>query len=377
MRILFVTHYSALYGANLSLLRLIVELRRLGVDSIVLLPRKGKICEEFEKEKIPYIVQYFAWWEYEKKRGNWKYLCLILREELKNIYRAFRLRQSLVHENIDIIHSNGSVFDFGAVLHMFLRKPHVWHLREFGRLDYGLEFVYPRWLVKRIFDTSHCVAISQAVRSYYLNRYISPRNLCVIYNGVLEANKQNEHDNHCVQFCCVGLISEKKNQILILEAAAFLIKLGYTNFVVNIIGDGEKQYVTTLQRYVEENKAEHNVKFWGFRSDIYNTLSTMDVGLMTSRNEAFGRVTIEYMMNECAVIASNTGANKELINHGEDGFLFEDNDVKDLADKMRKLLDDRNLMLAMGHKAKKKAEKQFNAKLNAKKILDIYKGLMK
>jgi glycosyltransferase involved in cell wall biosynthesis len=39
----------------------------------------------------------------------------------------------------------------------------------------------------------------------------------------------------------------------------------------------------------------------------------MNIGLMCSRDEAFGRVTIEFMLHKMPVIASNSGANPELV----------------------------------------------------------------
>ncbi len=53
MRILFVTHYSTMYGANKSLLYLMKDLRlRYNVYPVVLIPQKGSFSEELEKEKI-------------------------------------------------------------------------------------------------------------------------------------------------------------------------------------------------------------------------------------------------------------------------------------------------------------------------------------
>ena len=40
---------------------------------------------------------------------------------------------------------------------------------------------------------------------------------------------------------------------------------------------------------------------------------------------AYGRVTVEAMMNDCVVIGRNSGGTSELIEHEETGFLFDSN----------------------------------------------------
>ena len=63
---------------------------------------------------------------------------------------------------------------------------------------------------------------------------------------------------------------------------------------------------------------------------------------MLSKNEAFGRVTVEYMLQNLAVIASDAGANSEIIENGVSGLLYRLGDVDDLARKMIMYLEDKD-----------------------------------
>ena len=50
MTVLFITHYSGFYGANRSLIQLMIELRRMyDVSPIVLIPSKGRFVEHLER----------------------------------------------------------------------------------------------------------------------------------------------------------------------------------------------------------------------------------------------------------------------------------------------------------------------------------------
>ena len=51
---------------------------------------------------------------------------------LFNLPEAYRIRKKVQSLNIDIIHSNSSVINFGAYLSKALGIPHVWHFREYG-----------------------------------------------------------------------------------------------------------------------------------------------------------------------------------------------------------------------------------------------------
>lgn len=57
----------------------------------------------------------------------------------------------------------------------------------------------------------------------------------------------------------------------------------------------------------------NQIEFLGHRSDVNQLLQDAHIAVMASRCEAFGWVTVEYMMSGLAVIVSNTGANPEIV----------------------------------------------------------------
>ena len=63
------------------------------------------------------------------------------------------------------------------------------------------------------------------------------------------------------------------------------------------------------------------------------------IGIVSSEYEAFGRVTIEYMLNGMIPIVSRSGANIEIVCDGVNGYLFELNDSKQLAQKIVMVID--------------------------------------
>lgn len=60
----------------------------------------------------------------------------------------------------------------------------------------------------------------------------------------------------------------------------------------------------------------------------------VDIEIVSSKQEAFGKITVEAMMGQIPVIGSNSGGTKELIKHNQNGLLFESGNADDLAKKI-------------------------------------------
>ena len=62
MRIAFITHYTELYGANMSLLNLIEGLGHYGVRAHVICPDDGDLIGALAKRGVPVAILPFEWW---------------------------------------------------------------------------------------------------------------------------------------------------------------------------------------------------------------------------------------------------------------------------------------------------------------------------
>lgn len=69
----------------------------------------------------------------------------------------------------------------------------------------------------------------------------------------------------------------------------------------------------------------------------------MDVGVVASTNEAFGRTTIEGMLSMMAMVGRNSGGTPEQIRNLETGLLY-NGSVLELTECLRKLYLDRTLL---------------------------------
>lgn len=373
IKVLFVTHYKELYGANRSLLQMILELREKGVDPTVMLPSYGNaspgnnLAAELEKMEIPYIETPIRF----DKHGDWK---KVLANYIISIFYKKKAYLAIKGIDFDLVHSNSSVISVGAYIADKLNVPHIWHIREFGDLDYGLKTPFGRWFQRILYRGKNTfIAISKKVKEYY-QPYIGNQDIRLIYNGIAPFQLNRSATGDKVEFCIVGLIQAQKGHEELLEAAKVLVSLrGIKNFHINIIGGGYQPCVDHISECIRKMELTEYVSMLGRRSDVTDLLAKMDVGIMASSHEAFGRVTVEYMMAGLPVIASDGGANTEIVKDHETGLIYQSGDSLSLADKMEFLINNPSVRESYGAKGLELALKGFSSKANSDAVYGLYK----
>lgn len=381
MNILYIAHESRMGGANLSLLGMIDHFSEKNNIYVVVPIKKGFLVDELHKRKIPVLYQHSFWWAIAPGANSVaasgrKFVYRIL--VLHNYICAWRLRRTVKKYSIDLIHTNSSVLNTGGILAAAMHVPHVWHIREFRQEGLGFIDV---WNSKHIYSfmrkhSGRIITISKALKDKY-SEMIPTDLIRVVYNGVGEENlyekKQAKRQNEIVQFLISGRISEEKGQAEAIKAVALLVEQGYHNLHLSIAGPGN---VDLLRKLIEQRHIEDYVSFLGYRTDLPLLRREMDVELVCSLCEAFGRVTAEAMMSSNPVIGSNSGGTSELIKDGENGYLYRQGDEKDLAVKMKRFLDYPEKIQQMGQYAYKTAGERFSSKTNAENVMEIYQELL-
>lgn len=165
-----------------------------------------------------------------------------------------------------------------------------------------------------------------------------------------QADLSVEKDTYRIVF--TGRLAKgHKRPHLLIEAFAGLAK-DFPNWTVELWGavDG-KAYYKELQMMISKNKLENQVFLKGTTDDVKSVLKEGDIFAFPSAYEGFGMSLAEGMSMGLPVIGyKSCSAVNELITDGVDGYLCEDG-VDDFRDKLRKLMSDRDLRVAMGKQA--------------------------
>lgn len=372
MKILFIGHESELNGASKSLLNIIAELKDKHEIYVLTSYKDGSFINELNKRNISYI--YAPFYRFRIVKGStlgWikRKIIWYFFQNIENEITAMRMARWAKDNNIDIIHTNSSVLDIGARISKYSKIAHVCHIREFGDLDFDMFPINPYMMGYKLLNryTTAFICVSNAISNHY--DMIDSKKKYVIYNGVGRDNIIPIHEKEwkTVRFLIAGRISDAKGQKEAIKACSLLLEQGIDNYELLIAGAGKESLENQVPKAVKDK-----VRFLGQVSNMLAIRSVTDIELVCSRAEAFGRVTVEAMLAGNPVIGSNTGGTTELIQDGITGFLYEYGNSEDLAKKMKKLIENRDMLEMMGKTGQEFALHNFLISVCAGKIEKLY-----
>lgn len=382
LRVAFLTHYTELYGANLSLLNLIDGLSGYGIRSHVIAPEGGDLLTELARRGIPAARLPFDWWVSTRRT---------LGGAAGRLWRSVRALPAITRQmaawGTQLVYSNSSVFAVGAMAAARLRLPHVWHLREFGDRDYDLLPDFGARLRGRLLRTADAtVFVSHALRRAFFPGSPPPANSHVIYNGVARAAEFDARRRAAAAlrsrrqpftFVLVGRFRDGKGQAVAIRAFA---RVAAATPDVRLLlvggagGTGDQSYFDRCRGLVGELGVADRVEFWGYIADPERAFLACDAALMCSRSEAMGRVTVEAMSACRPVIGYDAGGTSELIEHGRTGLLYRGG-ADALAECMTRYAADPNEAEQHGDAAWRLARERHTTEVYAASIHRLLRGV--
>lgn len=374
--VLLVSHGSDFMGGGEFGFRdIMLGIREMRPDLalVAVYPRRGGMTADAAQLGVRVEIAPVPWWIYATGRVSIiKTLgrpVLLLTATLQAIWLLARIRPTFVLTNTMASPS----YAFAAKL---LGIPHYWMVREFGSDDHGLRFVlgYSRtvrligWLSTFVICNSR--AVEKAMRA------VEPRmKTCVLYPVIdtPEGTPPERRPGDPFRAVLVGRFNVSKGQHIAIEAVAAARKAG-VDMELTLVGAGSPEPLRELARRLE---VEDKVTIDGPTDDVGRYWSAAHVGLMCSRREAFGRVTVEAMGAGLPVCGTSAGGTLEIIDAGFNGLLSPPEDSMALAENLIALALDEDLRrrLASGavQTARRFRRERFNDELAA--ILDLSRDL--
>ena len=127
----------------------------------------------------------------------------------------------------------------------------------------------------------------------------------------------------------------------------------------------------------KELRVRDNIIFTGFRSDIKEILSVIDLLVIPSLLEGFPMVTLEAMAMAKPIVATSIDGITEQITDGVNGILVPPKDPSALAKAIIKVINDKESARNMGLSARKKVEREFSVEKMAAETEKVYMSLLK
>ena len=203
----------------------------------------------------------------------------------------------------------------------------------------GTVFFYDQFIGKKTLKRfDKIIAITKWEIPFILNLGLTRDKIEYIPNGIKDEffrnNKKVKEENKIIY---MGRISPIKNLKVMIKAIPLLDN---TNTIFEIIGPCENNYLKKLVSLIKDINLENRVKIIN-KNYIYQEeikqLNSAKFFILPSLSEGMPQVLVEAMALGKVVIASNNKGNADLIIDGKNGFLFKNNDEKDLAEKINKI----------------------------------------
>lgn len=377
MKVLYMATYSNMSGANRSMIGIIECVRNWGIEPFVIIPKHGPVEQELKDKNIKYRIIPSAIWV-NPGDGLLQSIFKFPLKYILNICAERRIGNYIKNNDINLVHINTISNPAGSAYAIKHNIPLIWHIRELVEADHKWKFYNEKRTYEILNKASKVVAISKSVAKRF-SPYLK-NNLVTIYNGI-KINKQYSKERWIFnddkfEITCAGRILPEKGQMEAIKAVKILTQMEIHNISLNIYGEvGDRTYYQSILKYIEEQDLDRYVTIHGYCKNMDNVWFNTDIALVCSVAEAFGRVTVEAMIYGALVIGSNTAGTSELIENMKTGFLYEQGNPKDLAQKLKYAIDFQDESKQIAKNGQKYMLMNMTAEKNARAILKIYESV--
>jgi glycosyltransferase involved in cell wall biosynthesis len=195
------------------------------------------------------------------------------------------------------------------------------------------------------------LANSEAVREVVVDRDGLARDrIAVIPNGLDVTAWHFRESRVPPKVVFVGNLNRAvKRPDLFIEAAAILAPR-FPDVTWLCIGDGKNR--GALEARAARRGLDRRLQFVGRQADIRPFLETATIGVNCSDSEGLANAVLEYMLAGAAVVATEVGGNREIIESEATGLLVPAGNAQALADAIARLLEQPELVDRLRHRAR-------------------------
>jgi pentatricopeptide repeat protein len=298
---------------------------------------------------------------------------------VNDIIAYYKIKKIIKEYQPDIVHTHASksgaigrlaasACNVKLIVHTF--HGHVFH-SYFNKTISALIILFERYLAKK---THAIIAISNLQQKELVEEYkIAPADkvFTIPLGFSLEKYSKNQSKKRVlfrekygfetddIVIGIIGRVVPIKNHKMFVEVASVIKKKHGSNVRFAIIGDGESvisiekragELGVTYSYFLTNPKAKTDIVVTSWETEIDQVLGGLDIVALTSYNEGTPVSLIEAQAAFRAVVSTDVGGVKDVITHGENGFLTSVNDVDSFATYLSMLIEDKDLRIKIGNR---------------------------
>lgn len=305
---------------------------------------------------------------------------------------AVRLFRLVKKHRIDLVHGQGARVDFYA--RIAAHTAGVKYISTVAMPVEGFDVSYWKRYIYCLLDhfteryVDRFLLCSEALRKTYVEKHLVPPDKAIrIYNGIeLEKyspavnhtsaaglKKELGLDNASVLVGAIGRMSWQKGFEYMVRAIP-AVHAVIPEVKVLFIGDGPLKH--ELEHLARQCGVEETIVFTGFRSDIKEVLSAVDVLAVPSLREGFPMITLEAMAMAKPIVATEIKGMDEQILDMKTGLSIPPADTDSLGSAIIRLLDNKDLARSLGQNAREYVAANFSLDRTLQETQDVYQTIL-
>jgi glycosyltransferase involved in cell wall biosynthesis len=244
------------------------------------------------------------------------------------------------------------------------------------------------WLYSRV---NYAIAISKVIKDNLLETTsLDEKKIVLHYNGVdperfvpndVDLMKLRKELNIKEDELLLGMVARfsagKGHENFLLVAKELSVK--YSNLKFIIVGEaskGEDVYEEKIKELADVYGL-NNIIFAGFRNDMPEVLSAMDIFIFPSHAEAFGVALVEAMAMAKPSVSTSSDGILDITVDNETGYLFKKDDPADLKNKLELLINSPEKRRTLGKAARQRVLEHFDSQKLMDGLVELYKKFIK
>lgn len=362
MRVLYINPFSQeVSGPDESLRALLGALIPAGVEPHVVLPAPGPQVPRYGRLGVTVHFAPLAVIRRNLSLGaSARFPVSLARGTKRVIEIAKAVKPHLIHSNTEV------TFEGGIAARM-LGLPHVLHYRgnTFDRPKLAFDALVNVWNA----TADHIFCISEATAAVF-ERRDRARKVEVLYNpvdlpsftGATRSAEVRAALGAGTDQPLIGTVSRihpRKDLETFVRAAALIVQR-YPNARFTIVGSAEGPIEDAYRRHLESLilrlKLDSRITFAGARRDVAAVMKALDIFVLASHYEGFGRVVAEAMAAGRPVIVGDEGALSEIVEADRYGLVARPRDPEDFARQVFRLLSSPTETAALSGRALERAQ---------------------
>mgnify|MGYP000843760786 FL=1 len=340
MKIVFISHLAhSQGGAQGVLVDLIKGLKQYYPEYqiYIIFPKKGDLIDICSPYINGYKIIKQPWWIIPGK----KIKChTAIGRFFRIVKYAIKTLQYLRKIQPDFVITNTLASPTAALAAYWGKFKHIWFIHEIPTLSTDCTFLYrEKYICKYIENSSiKILSVSEAISTYY-SRYLTDKTKIERIHYAIEIPSITSTPNHIYTLIMVGSFNENKGQKEAVYASNIVKNKYQIPFQLLLVGANKDKYTHEVKEIIKQEGLTQQIKVIDFTSSIIDYYQQADVLITCSASEGLPRVIIEAQKLGIPVIATSIQPNKELIESGYNGLLYQRGSYSELAQHIIELTD--------------------------------------